>query len=75
MGDVVPTNTILPKIRALFYIFMRLYFRNSGSKEKVLARIDELRDIFFLLVQEPASKEATNKLLIIVDETFFNVPD
>ncbi|WP_221414214.1 hypothetical protein, partial [Paenibacillus sp. 598K] len=22
------TNTILPKIRALFYVFMRLHFRN-----------------------------------------------
>ncbi|MHA6482438.1 hypothetical protein ACX1C1_11130 [Paenibacillus sp. strain BS8-2] len=38
MGDVVFANTILPKMWALFYIFMREYFRNSGlnKNERVI---------------------------------------
>ncbi|WP_239616816.1 hypothetical protein [Cohnella mopanensis] len=50
-----------------------LYFslREDKSKDLTLSRIDELREIFFLLVQEPTSKEATDKLSQITNETFF----
>ncbi|AJS58991.1 hypothetical protein [Paenibacillus sp. IHBB 10380] len=49
--------------------------REERSKDKVLSRIDELREIFFVLVQDPTSKEATDKLIKITNDTFFNVKD
>lgn len=49
--------------------------REEKSKEKVLARNEELREIFFTMVQDPASKEATNKLIQIAHETFFSVKE
>lgn len=45
--------------------------REDKSKDEVLSRADELRDIFMELVNDPASKEATDKLIQIADETFF----
>ncbi|MHA6482910.1 hypothetical protein ACX1C1_13515 [Paenibacillus sp. strain BS8-2] len=49
--------------------------REEKSKEKVLARTEELHEIFFMMVQDPTSREATNRLIQIADETFFKVPD
>jgi hypothetical protein len=49
--------------------------REDKSKEKVLARTEELHEIFFMMLQDPTSKEATNRLIRIADETFFKVPD
>jgi len=49
--------------------------REEKSKDKVLARIEELHEIFFMMVQDPTSKEATNKLIQIANETFFNVKE
>lgn len=46
--------------------------RNDESKEKVLARADEVRDIFTMLFLDPASKEATDKLMQINNDTFFS---
>ncbi|WP_271755167.1 hypothetical protein [Cohnella sp. JJ-181] len=57
----------------LHYLYISL--REEKSKEKVLARTEELHDIFFMMVQDPTSKEATDKLIQIADETFFKVPD
>lgn len=58
---------------SLHYLYISL--REEKSKEKVLARIEELHDIFFIMVQDPTSKEATNRLFEIANETFFKVPD
>ncbi|WP_379250440.1 hypothetical protein [Paenibacillus sp. GCM10028914] len=49
--------------------------REERSKDKTLLRIDEIREIFSMLVLEPTSKEATDKLFEITKETFFNVED
>lgn len=49
--------------------------REDKSKEKVLLRIEEIREIFFMLNQELTSKEATDKLSQISDETFFSRED
>ncbi|OXM15877.1 hypothetical protein [Paenibacillus herberti] len=54
---------------SLYNLYVAL--NNDRSKEKVLSRADELRDIFMMLVTNPASKEATDKLMQINDETFF----
>ncbi|MNL62478.1 hypothetical protein D3C87_1865030 [compost metagenome] len=49
--------------------------REEKSKDKVLARIEELRGIFLMMVQDPTSKEATNNLIQIANETFFNAKE
>lgn len=49
--------------------------REDKSKDKVLARTEELHDIFFQLVQDPDSHEATDKLFKISNETFFSTDD
>lgn len=49
--------------------------REEKSKNKVLARTAELRDIFLKLVDEPTNKEALDNLMKITDETFFHVKD
>src|SRR5690606_41520982 len=54
---------------SLHYLYISL--REEKSKEKVIARIEELHDIFFIMVQDPTSKEATNRLIEIANETFF----
>ena len=46
--------------------------REEESKELVSSRVEELRDIFSILVQDPSSHEATDKLIQIANETFFN---
>lgn len=58
---------------SLYNLYISL--REEKSKDKVLERIEELHDIFFIMVQDPTSKEATNKLIKIADETFFKVKD
>lgn len=58
---------------SLYNLYISL--REEKSKDKVLARIEELNEIFFTLVQDPTSKEATNKLIQIANETFFNVKE
>ncbi|RCW38755.1 hypothetical protein [Paenibacillus prosopidis] len=54
---------------SLYNLYISL--REDKSKDKVLSRADELRDVFMVLVTDPASKEATDKLIQITDETFF----
>jgi|GEM_PF-1508746 len=58
-------------------ILHNLYFslREEKSKDSILSKVDELRDIFLLLVQDPANKEATDKLSLLTNETFFSVED
>lgn len=46
--------------------------REDKSKDLTLARIDELRNIFTMLVRNPASKTATERMNWITDETFFD---
>ncbi|AFH62465.1 hypothetical protein ACVNS2_17615 [Paenibacillus caseinilyticus] len=53
---------------SLEYLYISL--REDKSKDKVLSRADELRDIFLVLMTDPASKEATDKILKITEETF-----
>ncbi|MDQ6419127.1 hypothetical protein RB620_06705 [Paenibacillus sp. LHD-117] len=49
--------------------------REDKSKDKVLNRVEELHDIFFILVQDPSSHEATDKLIQLSNETFFNTEE
>ncbi|WP_223067422.1 hypothetical protein [Paenibacillus caui] len=58
---------------SLHNLFISL--REDKSKDKVLLRVDEIREIFFMLVQEPTSKEATDRLSQIANETFFSIKD
>ncbi|MNL22805.1 hypothetical protein D3C87_1441650 [compost metagenome] len=58
---------------SLYNLYISL--REEKSKDKVLVRIEELHEIFFKMIQDPASKEATNKLIQIANETFFNVKE
>ncbi|MGF7033584.1 hypothetical protein J2T17_004532 [Paenibacillus mucilaginosus] len=53
---------------SLEYLYISL--REDKSKDKVLSRADELRDIFLVLMTDPASKEATDKILKITEELF-----
>ncbi|AEI41681.1 hypothetical protein KNP414_03123 [Paenibacillus mucilaginosus KNP414] len=53
---------------SLEYLYISL--REDKSKDKVLSRADELRDIFLVIMTDPASKEATDKILKITEETF-----
>lgn len=55
---------------ALDYLYLSL--RKEDSKDITLSKIDELREIFYLLIEEPTSKEATDQLLEIVEETYVN---
>lgn len=54
---------------SLNYLYISL--REEKSKDLVLLRVDELRDIFNLLVQDPSSQEATDKIIEITKEVFF----
>lgn len=54
---------------SLYSLFVAL--REEKSKDKVLARADELREVFKVLVMEPANKEATDQINQITKETFF----
>lgn len=54
---------------SLNYLYISL--REEKSKDLVLLRVEELRDIFHLLVQDPSSQEATDKIIEITKEVFF----
>ncbi|KZS44026.1 hypothetical protein AWU65_28545 [Paenibacillus glucanolyticus] len=58
---------------SLYNLYISL--REEKSKDKVLARVEELHEIFSKMLQDPASKEATNKLIQISNETFFSVEE
>ncbi|MFC5528881.1 hypothetical protein [Cohnella yongneupensis] len=49
--------------------------RENRSKDKVLARVDEVREAFFIMSQDPSSREATNKLIEISNDTFFSTEE
>lgn len=55
---------------SLFNLYTSL--REDKSKEKVLEQIEELKRVFAIMVQDPANKDATNRLIRIANETFFN---
>ncbi len=55
---------------SLHHLYLSL--REEKSKDHTLSRIEELREIFFTLVLDPTSKEATDKLNQINKETFFS---
>lgn len=46
--------------------------REERSKDKVLSRIEELREIFSILVRDPINHEATDRIIQINNDTFFN---
>ncbi|WP_020615531.1 hypothetical protein [Paenibacillus daejeonensis] len=48
--------------------------REERSKALVLSRIDELRDLFYIMQQDPSNQKATDKLIEITNETFFENP-
>ncbi|MEF2248062.1 hypothetical protein [Paenibacillus sp. IITD108] len=54
---------------SLNYLYISL--REEKSKDLVLLRADQLREIFHLLVQDPSSQEATDKIIEITKEVFF----
>ncbi|MDR9745265.1 hypothetical protein [Paenibacillus taichungensis] len=49
--------------------------REERSKDKVLSRIEELREIFSMLVRDPINHEATNRIFQINNDTFFNAKE
>lgn len=53
---------------SLYNLYISL--REEKSKNKVLARTDELREIFMKLVNEPSNKDALVSLMKFTDETF-----
>ena len=55
---------------SLYNLFISL--REDKSKNLVLSKIDELREIFFALVLDPTDKKATDQITQIVSDTFFN---
>ncbi|MGZ9584012.1 hypothetical protein [Paenibacillus marinisediminis] len=58
---------------SLHYLYISL--REEKSKNKVLSRTNELREIFNIMILNPDSSEATDRLIQIAEETFFNVED
>ncbi len=48
--------------------------REDKSKDLVLSRIDELRNVFNTMVQDPSNQKATEKLIQIANETYFENP-
>ncbi|CAN7249388.1 hypothetical protein LJR153_001080 [Paenibacillus sp. LjRoot153] len=58
---------------SLYNLYISL--REEKSKNKVLARTDELREIFMKLVNEPSNKDALVSLMKFTDETFFHVKE
>ncbi|MFC5528339.1 hypothetical protein [Cohnella yongneupensis] len=55
---------------SLYNLFISL--REDKSKSLVLSKIDEIRKIFFELVQDPTDKKTTDQISQIVSDTFFN---
>lgn len=49
--------------------------REERSKDKVLSRIEELREIFSMLVRDPINHEATDRIIQINNDTFFNTKE
>ncbi|PIH61054.1 hypothetical protein [Paenibacillus sp. LK1] len=49
--------------------------REERSKDKVLSRIEELREIFSVLVRDPINHEATDRIFQITNDTFFNAKE
>jgi hypothetical protein len=49
--------------------------REERSKDKVLSRIEELREIFSILVRDPINHEATDRIIKINNDTFFNTKE
>ncbi|MFB8373732.1 hypothetical protein [Paenibacillus taichungensis] len=49
--------------------------REERSKDKVLSRIEELREIFSMLVRDPINHEATDRIFQITNDTFFNAKE
>lgn len=43
--------------------------REDQSKNKVLEHTDELRELFFILFQDPVNREATDKIFRIAEES------
>lgn len=58
---------------SLYNLFISL--REEKSKDLTLLRIEELREIFFELVQDPTNQKSTDRLSQIVSDTFFNNPE
>jgi len=58
---------------SLHYLYVSL--REDRSKDETLSRIDELRDIFYKLVQDPSSKDATDRMIKITNKTFFEIEE
>jgi aspartyl-tRNA synthetase len=58
---------------SLNYLYISL--REEKSKDKVLLRIEELREIFNIMVQDPVNHEATDRIIQITNETFFNTKE
>jgi uncharacterized protein YigA (DUF484 family) len=55
---------------SLYNLYISL--REEKSKDKVLSRIEELREIFNIMFQDPANNKATDRIIQITNETFFN---
>lgn len=55
---------------SLYQLYISL--REERSKDKVLSRIEELREIFSMLVRDPINHEAIDKIIQINNDTFFN---
>ncbi|SEA32347.1 hypothetical protein [Paenibacillus sp. 276b] len=58
---------------SLYQLYISL--REERSKDKVLLRIEELREIFSMLVRDPINHEATDRIIQINNDTFFNTKE
>ncbi|MFJ2042521.1 hypothetical protein ACIOBL_02905 [Paenibacillus taichungensis] len=58
---------------SLYQLYISL--REERSKDKVLSRIEELREIFSMLVRDPINHEATDRIIQINNDTFFNTKE
>jgi hypothetical protein len=58
---------------SLYQLYIAL--REERSKDKVLLRIEELREIFSMLVRDPINHEATDRIIQINNDTFFNAKE
>lgn len=48
--------------------------REEKSKDLVLSRVDELREVFNTMVQDPSNQKAIEEIIQIANETFFENP-
>lgn len=58
---------------SLYQLYISL--REERSKDKVLSRIEELREIFSMLVRDPINHEAIDRIIQINNDTFFNTKE